>query len=106
MTLQLLIEAPSNTLPMTNTHRTICIIFLVGRFCSQRCVGAYASKKRAEMIQQQVENGERAVHKTTKKPWKPVKAGRKRKSEVPKVRFLYLFFIKHFKIFRFWDFLM
>jgi len=35
-----------------------------GRFCSQRCVGAYASKKRAEMIAQQFASGERAIPKS------------------------------------------
>ncbi|XP_066915395.1 lethal(3)malignant brain tumor-like protein 4 [Clytia hemisphaerica] len=38
-----------------------------GRFCSQRCVGAYASKRRTQLIQQQLESGERPPTKQTNK---------------------------------------
>lgn len=41
-----------------------------GRFCSQRCVGAYASKRRAEMIAKQFASGERPLPKTVKRPLK------------------------------------
>ncbi|XP_047130687.1 lethal(3)malignant brain tumor-like protein 3 isoform X1 [Hydra vulgaris] len=41
-----------------------------GRFCSQRCVGAYASRKRAEMIAEQFAKGERQIPKTGRKSGK------------------------------------
>lgn len=48
-------------------------------------MGAYASKRRAEMIQQQVEDGVRVVSKAMKKQTNAAKAIRRRKSNASKV---------------------
>ena len=59
-----------------------------GRFCSQRCVGAYASKRRAQTIHQlQLERGERPASKNTtpSSNKKPHGNSKRKKSEVLKV---------------------
>ena len=44
-----------------------------GRFCSQRCVGAYASKRRAEMIAEQFAMGARPIPKSGRKKKREIK---------------------------------
>jgi hypothetical protein len=64
-------------------------MFFSGRFCSQRCVGAYASKRRAQMIHQLLESGERPTTKSaTPSNKKPHGNSKRKKSEVLKV-FIY-----------------
>ena len=45
----------------------------LGRFCSQRCVGAYASKRRAEMIAAQFAMGARPIPKSGRKKKREMK---------------------------------